>query len=224
MNRIDNQRDRDKFLVAVIVRWPGENQFLYILRNHKIYAKVNIMEKKIVYFEKPGKENTQEVINLVLETARSMNIRKIVIASTRGNTAKTISEAVEGEGLTLVVVPWQFGFKGKENPFSQDLVKELRAKEHIVHFGTMLFHTTDLYKTNVPQALANILRVFGQGMKVCIEIIMMACDGGCIGIGEKIIAVGGTRYGADTAVLATAAPSTRATSLRIHEIICKPIL
>ena len=182
------------------------------------------MEKKIVYFEKPGKENTQEVINLVLEKAKSTNIRKIVVASTKGDTAKSILKVVEGEDMTLVVVPWQFGFKGKDNPFPQELVKELRNKKHIVHFGTMLFHTTDLYGTNLPQALANMLRVFGQGIKVCVEIIMMACDGGCIGIGEKVIAVGGTRFGADTAVLATAAPSTRLTSLRIHEIICKPIL
>lgn len=72
--------------------------------------------------------------------------------------------------------------------------------------------------------MANLLRAFGQGTKVCIEIIMMACDGGCVDIGEKVIAVAGTGSGADTAVLATAAPSTKITSLRIHEIICKPIL
>ena len=182
------------------------------------------MEEKIVYFEKPGKENTGEVIGLVLERAESRNIRKIVVASTRGNTAKSISEAVEGKNIHLVVVPWQFGFKGKENPFPQEFADELRGKKHLVHFGTMLFHTTDLYNTNVPQALANILRAFGQGTKVCIEIILMACDGGCIGIGEKVIAVAGTGSGADTGVVATAAPSTRVTSLRIHEIICKPIL
>ncbi|MEJ2164084.1 MAG: pyruvate kinase alpha/beta domain-containing protein [Desulfobacterales bacterium] len=182
------------------------------------------MEKKIVYFEKPGKENTPEVLNLVLEAAESTNIRKIVIASTTGETAKSAAAAVAGKDMTLVVVPWQFGFKGKENPFPQELVKELRANAHSVYFGTMLFHTTDLYHSNTPQALADILRGFGQGMKVCLEIIMMACDGGCIGIGEKVIAVGGTRSGADTAVLATAAPSTRVTSLRIHEIICKPLL
>ncbi len=182
------------------------------------------MEEKIVYFEKPGKENTREVIKLVLDRAKLRNISSIVIASTRGDTAKSISEAVEGEGITLVVVPWQFGFKGEENPFPQELVTELRERKHLVHFGTMLFHTTDFYGTGMPQAMANLLRAFGQGTKVCIEIIMMACDGGCIGIGEKVIAVAGTRSGADTAILATAAPSTQVTSLRIHEIICKPIL
>jgi hypothetical protein len=183
-----------------------------------------MMEERIVYFEKPGETNTEQVVRLVLDKAKQKNINKIVVASTRGNTARTISAAVEGKDITLVVIPWQFGFKGKENPFAPELVKELREQKHTVHFGTMLFHTTDLYGTNTPQALANILRVFGQGIKVCIEIIMMACDGGCVGIGEKIIAVGGTRYGADTAVIATAAPSTRLATLRIHEILCKPML
>ena len=182
------------------------------------------MEEKIVYFEKIGKENTGEVMKLVLDRAKSRSIRRIVVASTRGNTAKAFSEAVAGKEINLVVVPWQFGFKGDDHPFPQELVHELREKKHLVHFGTMLFHTTDFYGMNVPQAMANLLRVFGQGTKVCIEIIMMACDGGCIGIGEKVIAVAGSGSGADTAVLATAAPSTKIAALRIHEIICKPIL
>jgi hypothetical protein len=63
----------------------------------------------------------------------------------------------------------------------------------------------------------------GQGIKVCVEILLMACDGGCIGIGEKVIAVAGTGSGADTAVVGSAAPSTKLTSLRIHEIICKAL-
>jgi len=104
------------------------------------------------------------------------------------------------------------------------LVKELEEKKHMVQFGTMLFHTGDLYGTNAPMALANILRIFGQGMKVCIEITMMACDGGCIKMGEKVIVVAGTGSGTDFAVVATAASSTNITSLRINEIICKPIL
>ena len=182
------------------------------------------MEENIVYFKEPGKENTEEVIKLVLKRAKARNISRIVVASTRGNTAKSFSDAVEGKDINLVVVPWQFGFKGNDNPFPQELVNELRGKKHLVHFGTMLFHTTDLYGTNAPQAMANLLRAFGQGTKVCIEIIMMACDGGCLSIGEKVIAVAGTGSGADTAVLATAAPSTKIPSLRIHEIICKPIL
>ena len=182
------------------------------------------MEEKIVYFEEPGKENTAAVIDLVMERAQARKINRLIIASTHGNTANAFLEAVKGKGLHLVVVPWQFGFKGDDHPFPQEVVQDLVAKDHQVHFGTMLFHTVDFYGTDTPQAMAALLRAFGQGIKVCFEIIMMACDGGCVGIGEKIIAVAGTAGGADTAVVATAAPSTKVTSLRIHEIICKPLL
>jgi uncharacterized protein len=182
------------------------------------------MEEKIVYFEKPGKGNTSEVIQIVKERAQAREINRLVIASTRGSTARDFMEAVAGTDLRLVIVPWQFGFKGEDQPFPQELVNELKAKNHQVHFGTMLFHTSDFYGTNAPQALANLLRTFGQGTKVCLEILLMACDGGRIRIGEKVIAVAGTGSGADTAVVATAAPTTRLSSLRIHEIICKPLM
>ena len=66
------------------------------------------MEEKIVYFEKPGKENTAEVIKLVLERAKLRNINRIVMASTRGYTAKSFLDAVEGKDVNLVVLPWQF--------------------------------------------------------------------------------------------------------------------
>ena len=195
-----------------------------ILMFYIINTKGKKMEEKIVYFEKPGKENTAEVIKLVLERAKSRNINRIVLASTRGYTAKSFLDAVSGKDIRLVVVPWQFSFKKEEgNPFPQELVKELEEKKHIVHFGTMLFHTENLYGTNTPAALANILRIFGQGMKVCVEITMMACDGGCVKMGEKVIVVAGTHSGADLAVVATAASSTNVKLLKINEIICKPI-
>ena len=181
------------------------------------------MEEKIVYFEEPGKENTDEVIKLVLERAKSRNINKIVLASTEGYTAKAFLDTIEGKDIQLVVVPWQFSLKEKGNRFPQELVKELQKKKHIVHFGTMLFDTDKLFGTSAPMALANILRVCGQGMKVCVEITMMACDGGCINMGEKVIVVAGTHIGADFAVVATAASSTYVKSLTINEIICKPI-
>jgi hypothetical protein len=181
-----------------------------------------MMEEKITYFEKPGEENTTNVIRLIKERARARGIKKVVLASTRGDTARAVAESFEGTGLQLVVVPWQFGFRDTQ-PFHQELVAELQRKGHRVHFGTMLFHTEDLYGIRTPQVMANLLRIFGQGIKVCIEIIMMACDGGCIEIGEKVIAVAGAATGADTAIVATASPSTKMTGLRVHEILCKPL-
>jgi len=186
------------------------------------HAKEKMMEEKIIYFEKPGKENTSNVIRLTKERAQARGIKKVVVASTRGDTARAAAESLEGTGLHLVVIPWQYGFR-ETQPFPRELVTELQGKGHRVHFGTMLFHTEDLYGIRTPQVMANLLRIFGQGIKVCVEIIMMACDGGCIEVGEKVIAIAGTGAGADTAIVAAASPSNKMTGLRVHEIICKPL-
>jgi hypothetical protein len=179
------------------------------------------MEEKIVYFETPGKENTPEVLRLVKERAQARGVTKVVLASTRGDTAKAALEAFAGLDMRLIVIPHQFGF-GERQRFPEALVSELEKKGHRVHFGTMLFHTEDLYGSRVPRVMATVLRTFCQGIKVCVEITLMACDGGLVAPGERIIAVAGTGAGADTAVVATSAPSTRLADLRIHEIICKP--
>jgi uncharacterized protein len=180
------------------------------------------MEEKITYFEKPGKENTAEVLHLVKERAGAKGITKVVLASTKGETAKTAAEVFQGTDLRMVVIPWQFGFREKQ-PFPAELVSELNGKGHRVHFGTMLFHTEELYGVQTPRVMANLLRIFGQGIKVCVEIVMMATDGGCFEPGEKIIAVAGTGAGADTAIVVAAASSGKLSLLRVHEIICKPL-
>ena len=180
------------------------------------------MEEKVVYFETAGKENTYEVLRLVKERARVRGIKKIVLASTRGDTARKAADFFNGSDLRLVVIPHQFGF-GEQQRFPLELANELVNKKHHVHFGTMLFHTDDLYGVRAPRLMATLLRVFCQGIKVCVETILMACDGGLIEQGEKVIAVAGTGAGADTAVVATAAPSTKLTELHINEIVCKPL-
>jgi len=184
--------------------------------------KSSYLEEKIIYFKTPGPINTDETLRIVSERARARGISKIVLASTRGDTARLAMDYFADSKINMVVVPHQYGF-GESQRFPQDLVSELEQKGHRVHFGTMLFHTDGLYGVNVPSVMATILRTFSQGMKVCVEIILMAVDGGCIASGEKVIAVTGTARGADTAVVAVAAPSNKLSDLHITEIICKPL-
>ena len=42
------------------------------------------MKESIVYFDSPGHENTQQVLSLVKDRAQARDIRKLVLASTRG--------------------------------------------------------------------------------------------------------------------------------------------
>jgi hypothetical protein len=180
------------------------------------------LEEKIVYFEKPGKDNTEATLRLAAARAKARGIKKIVLASTRGDTARLAAERWANSGIKMVVVPHQYGFMAGQR-FPAELVAELAGQGHTVHFGTMLFHTEKLYGMDTPHVMANLLRTFCQGMKVCVELIFMAVDGGCVDPGEEVVVVAGTGRGADTAVVAIAAPSTKLPELHITEIICKPL-
>jgi hypothetical protein len=180
------------------------------------------VEEKIVYFEEPGPVNTETVLRLARERAKARGIKKCVLASTTGETARRAAKLWAKSGLKMVVVPHQYGF-GLSQRFPPELVAGLARQGHQVHFGTMLFHTEHFYGTNTPTIMANLLRTFCQGMKVCVEIILMAVDGGHVAVGEEVVVVTGSGRGADTAVVAVAAPSTRLADLHITEIICKPL-
>lgn len=179
------------------------------------------MEERIVYFEQPGKGNTETTLKLALERAKARGIKKIVLASTIGDTARLAAGLYQDQGIKLIIVPHQYGFIGMN--FDPELKKELEKQGHVVHFGTMLFHTNHFYGTETPTILANMLRTFCQGMKVCVEIVLMAADAGHVAIGEKVVVVSGSGRGADTAVVVTASTSTHLFDLHIEEIICKPL-
>lgn len=180
------------------------------------------MEEKIVYFEDLKHENTDITFQLAKDRARARGIKKIVMASTTGATARKALDFFGPDGFKLVIVPHQYGFRDV-NRFPLELVDALQEAGHKVHFGTMLFHTENLYENNTPLALANLLRCFSQGFKVLFEIVMMAADGGLLDPGERVVAIAGTARGADTAAVMQAASSRNPKGLRVNEIICKPL-
>lgn len=185
-------------------------------------SKNNCQEEKIVYFEKPGWRNTEVTLDLVAERAKARGINKIVLASTRGVTARMAMERFQDTGIKLVVVPHQYDFDAEER-FQPEIITELESKGHRFYASTMLFHTDNFYGTGSPSVMATLLRTFCQGFKVCIEIVLMAVDGGCVKPGEEVIIVSGTGRGADTAMVALAASTRNLHDLHVTEIICKPL-
>ena len=181
------------------------------------------MKRQITYFDQWGKDNTAVTLDLAVAAAKEHGIATIVLASTTGYTAMEAAGRVEGTGIKLVVVPHQFGF-ADEFEFDLSLVPKLEEQGHAFYAATMPFHTSDFHGTDAPTALANVLRTFGQGTKVCIEIGLMAADGGHVSPDEECILVAGTGRGADTAMIATVAPTMRLSDFKVHEILCKPIL
>jgi len=71
------------------------------------------MEKKILYFEKPGPENTDKLLQLAKERADELGITDLVVATTHGGTALRAFEAFASPGLNLVAVTISEGYKDR---------------------------------------------------------------------------------------------------------------
>ncbi len=180
------------------------------------------MEDKIVYFQEPGQENTAAVFDVVDRALAELAIHKIVLASTRGDTARYALDRYKGQGIRLIIVPHQYGF-GPGQRFPPELAERARQEGHQVYFGTMLFHQEKLFGEGPAQWVANFLRAFCQGAKVCVEILLMAGNAGLVTEGEQVIVVAGTGRGADTAFVMTGATSTNLKAMHVSRVLCKPL-
>ncbi|MBI4187605.1 MAG: hypothetical protein HY529_00165 [Chloroflexi bacterium] len=187
------------------------------------------MEGKIVYFEKPGRENTEEVFRLAKQRAEELGIKNIVVASTRGDAAARAVEVFGG--MKVIAVSHITGYRQIDN---QEFTEENKRK--IERAGGAFLGTTEVLSGGIDRAMRNkfkmsftadtiasTLRMLGQGIKVVCEISAMAADAGLVRTDEDVIAIGGTGRGADTAVVLRPANSTNFFDIRIKEILCKPL-
>jgi hypothetical protein len=187
------------------------------------------MEKKVIYFEKTGSENTAACLEVVKNALRENKYKHVVVASTGGDTGILFSEELKKSGINLVVVTHSAGFKEPNTiEVSEDIRQKIERNGAKVFTGSMLTHSLETslaskfggaYPTLI---IANSLRRFGEGSKVCCEIVMMVTDAGLIPEGEEVLAVAGTTRGADTVMVIKSAASKRFLDLRVLEILAKP--
>jgi len=184
-------------------------------------------ENRIVYFDEPGKENTEEVLRLSKKRAEELGIRDVVVATTGGVVGVKASKLFKG--FNVVVVTHSTGFK---KPGTQELSKENRrliekrggrmfTGSHI--FGNVERAIRNKWGTAYPaEIMAQTLRMFCEGMKVAVEIVAMAADAGLIPVDRDVISIAGTGRGADTALVVRPANSSRIFDMTVREIIAKP--
>ncbi len=183
-----------------------------------------------MYFEKAGKQNTIRVLELARQRAQELCIHEVVVASTRGETACRAYEVFQGSNIKLVAVTEHAGFAEPfQHMIADDRRRDLEAKHIPVVCGSHALSGVERgLAKKMPGVypvllIAETLRLFGQGLKVAVEITIMAADAGHLS-GKPVIAVGGTGEGADTAIVITPANMNRFFEMKIHEIICKPNL
>ncbi len=199
------------------------------------------MAKTSIYFSHPGKKNTAGVVRAVVQRLEEGDLKAVVIASTTGYTAHAFADALIGrKGLTIIAVSESPLAKEWDNktpyPFlTADTKAALEAKgvtvaDHIPYLlHSSVLDSSRLRGPSAEEIVRETLYAFGQGLKVAVEVVLMAVAGGFLAPYQEVIAVGGTGRGADTAIVVRATFPNHLLSqdpekrLLIKEILCKPL-
>jgi len=184
----------------------------------------------MVIFDNPGESNTDETIDIAVSKAIELR-SSIVIASSSGKTAVKLLAHCRNIGFEgkLVAVSEAYGMYGAgKNDMPEETRKELESSgvrvvtcAHSLSSGERCL--TKKYGGTYPMEIsADTLRMFGQGVKVCVEISLMAADNGAIDGGIPTVCVAGTAGGCDTACVVTPSYTSSFLDTRVNEILCKP--
>jgi len=189
------------------------------------------MELHFHVFDKPGKQNTVDALNIAKENADKLGIKDIVVASTGGFTAEQATKVFHPDEYNLVIVTHNYGFRKEvDQEFDQELRKQLHKQGVTVFSGTHVFSGIGPalqkewgYMDFSGVFAKSVRKILSDGVKVCHEISMMAADSGLVKLGSDIISVGGTGRGADTVCWITANSSRDFLKTRIKAILVKPL-
>ena len=194
--------------------------------------------KDTFYFNVCGQVDTEKALELAIQRARELNIKKLVVASETGLSALKAVDMLRGSEINLIVVTSAAGTK-IEKSIIGDLrigIPDKRIWDQLEKNDTKIVRATDplhnigaaLEHKGVP-TLATLVRLslkmISSGTAVCVTATLMATDNGVLREGEEVVAVAGSWVGLDTALVVRAANSVnflKAGAMQIREIICKP--
>lgn len=192
--------------------------------------------REVYLFDEPGEQNTDDVIEAVARRVEAGGIEYVVVASTSGETAARFAEALRGKAKVLCV---------SEAPYRRELNQEWpcvkpRYREALEKLGatvidrvSYVFHSSVLENAKLggvapEQLVRETLYSLGQGLKVAVEVVLIAVSQGHLEPYQDVIGVGGSGKGADTAAVIRATYPAQIfhkeseKRLEIREIIAMP--
>lgn len=183
------------------------------------------MEKTILYFDHTGEENTDETLAIARKRAEQLDIHQVVVASTHGNTAKRARAIFEGYKTRIIAVTIAASYdeEGWTMTLPERQALQKLGIEVLTSVHTLGDDVSAAFSSSAPNVIVReTLYTFCQGMKVAVEVALMAADAGLLNMAQEAIAIAGTDSGADTAIVIQPAYSRKFKQLQIREILAKP--
>jgi hypothetical protein len=184
----------------------------------------------MMIFQDGSPKHTIPALMLAFDKAKELET-DVVIATTSGASAVAAVKQAESMGFQerIIVVTHVWGMKEiGENELLDENRKKLEDAGAVIVTAAHALSGAEraisgkfggAYPVEI---MAHTLRLFCQGVKVCVEIAAMALDAGAIKAPRPIVAMGGTGSGLDTACVITPGFTAKIFDTRVHEILCKP--
>jgi hypothetical protein len=196
------------------------------------------IKREVYYFKEPGEQNTEYVLEAVLKRVDKGGISKVIVASTSGETALKFAQALQGKVELFCVSEAPFRREWNEawpclTSENYETLKKLGVT--VINNVPYVFHDSVVegarWNADAPERLVKeTLYCFGQGLKVAVEVALIAVSCGFVPPFEDVIAVGGSGRGADTAIIlrgtypASMFDKEPGKRLEIREIIAMPLV
>ena len=182
-----------------------------------------------MYWKSSGGENTENTLEVALDRLNSSEIEHVVIASNSGETVEKFVEMSGDIELSVVCVTHHIGFKepgldemgAQKRQALKDMGVEILTTTHVLA-GVARSIKNEYGGLYPAEIMADALRMLGQGVKVAVEISIMAVDSGLVPYGKEVLAIGGTGWGADTACVVRPGHSNAVFETDVLEVLCRP--
>jgi len=173
-----------------------------------------MVERTVVYFERPGKGNTEETIRAVRAyVTAGHEVEALVVASMTGQTAAKAKHALGDLAVPVVCVTgppgWQVlpGYQFPLIPPERRRELEEAGVTIVDCVPSTLSDTIEFsyarygFRSPTWMVVETLLAIGGYGLKTAVECAVMATDGSFVAPFREIVAMAGTDTGADTAVV-----------------------
>lgn len=184
-------------------------------------------KKKITYFDEITQDNTTQLLKTVKRYVEETGIHDIVISSNSGKSALELSKLLGDVDVNLVAISLHSGFsEGDDISWNKQYKQQLEENGVTCFIGTHALSGIDRGFSrkfggfNPAELVAETYKTISVGVKVAVEISIMAADAGLVPTTRPILAIGGHRgYGVDSAIVLKSAHMNNIFDLKVHEIL-----
>lgn len=180
----------------------------------------------VLYHDRPGAANAAATLRAAAARAQELGIRQVVVASSHGGTALAARQAFPA-AVSVIAVTISAAFA------PEGWVMTAEERSRLTGAGVQVLTAMHTLGDDVSEAVAGqgwtpnrvvreTLYRFSQGMKVAVEVALMAAEAGLVDMGADLIAIAGTDSGADTAIVLKPAYARHFGQLKIREILAMP--